>query len=121
MKPIRIQRERTKGWKMPPNTIYAGRPTILGNPFIGPNAAVAFRAFSRMIMQGHETARALLLLYDQMGYIPVVPGMIAVLSDMYYPEKFRKAIGAARGKNLACFCPIDRPCHADVLLDIANS
>ena len=25
-----------------------------------------------------------------------------------------------RGKNLACFCPLDKPCHADVLLEIAN-
>jgi hypothetical protein len=27
-----------------------------------------------------------------------------------------------RGKNLACWCALDgKPCHADVLLDIANS
>lgn len=25
-----------------------------------------------------------------------------------------------RGKNLACWCPLDQPCHADVLLDMAN-
>lgn len=25
-----------------------------------------------------------------------------------------------RGKNLACWCPADQPCHADVLLDLAN-
>ena len=25
-----------------------------------------------------------------------------------------------RGKNLACFCPLDQPCHADVLLELAN-
>ena len=25
------------------------------------------------------------------------------------------------GKNLACWCPLDQPCHADVLLKIANS
>jgi len=25
-----------------------------------------------------------------------------------------------RGKNLACWCPLDQPCHADVLLAIAN-
>lgn len=24
------------------------------------------------------------------------------------------------GKNLACWCPPDQPCHADVLLEIAN-
>lgn len=25
-----------------------------------------------------------------------------------------------RGKNLACFCRLDQPCHADVLLELAN-
>ena len=32
-RPVRIQRKRTKGWKMPPNTVYVGRPTEWGNPF----------------------------------------------------------------------------------------
>ena len=31
MIPIRIQRKRTKGWRMPPNTVYVGRPTKWGN------------------------------------------------------------------------------------------
>jgi hypothetical protein len=25
-----------------------------------------------------------------------------------------------RGKNLACWCPLDGPCHADILLMVAN-
>lgn len=25
------------------------------------------------------------------------------------------------GKDLACWCPLDQPCHADVLLEIANT
>lgn len=25
-----------------------------------------------------------------------------------------------RGKDLACWCALDQPCHADVLLEIAN-
>lgn len=25
-----------------------------------------------------------------------------------------------KGKDLACWCPLDQPCHADVLLKIAN-
>jgi hypothetical protein len=24
------------------------------------------------------------------------------------------------GRDLACWCPLDRPCHADVLLELAN-
>jgi hypothetical protein len=26
-----------------------------------------------------------------------------------------------RGKDLACFCPLDSPCHADILLELANA
>lgn len=26
-----------------------------------------------------------------------------------------------RGKDLCCWCPLDQLCHADVLLEIANS
>lgn len=51
MMPQRIQRRRTKGWKMPPNTIYVGRGSRWGNPYrvgtclIGDNEA-AVMAFS---------------------------------------------------------------------------
>ena len=34
MNPIRIQRLHTKGWKMPPNTVYVGRPSRYGNPWV---------------------------------------------------------------------------------------
>ncbi len=37
--PKRIQRSRAKGWRMPPNTVYVGRPSLFGNPFIGDAAA----------------------------------------------------------------------------------
>lgn len=37
MKPQRIQRKRTKGWKMPPNTVYVGRGSKWGNPFTWAN------------------------------------------------------------------------------------
>lgn len=33
MNPIRVQLRRTKGWRMPPNTIRVCRPTKWGNPF----------------------------------------------------------------------------------------
>lgn len=35
-------------------------------------------------------------------------------------EMRRQAKLHLAGKNLACFCPLDHPCHADVLLEIAN-
>jgi hypothetical protein len=29
-------------------------------------------------------------------------------------------LAALRGHDLACFCPIGQPCHADILLELAN-
>jgi len=33
---------------------------------------------------------------------------------------FIKDLSKLNGKNLACWCPLDKPCHADVLLELAN-
>jgi hypothetical protein len=44
--PERIQRKRTKGWKMPAGAVYVGRPTKFGNPF------------SVCALQTHNTATA---------------------------------------------------------------
>jgi len=34
MTPKRIHRQRTKGWRLPENTVCVSRPSIFGNPFI---------------------------------------------------------------------------------------
>lgn len=98
-KPIRIQRQRTKGWKMPPNTVYVGRPTKWGNRnshiILGRSLAVSL--FERDIEHGAA------------GW----PGIGQALTL----EMIRNEL---RGKNLACWCRLDQPCHADILLQIAN-
>ena len=35
-------------------------------------------------------------------------------------EERLQLIRALKGRDLACWCPLDQPCHADVLLEIAN-
>jgi hypothetical protein len=88
-RPIRIQLKRTKGWRMPPNTVKVDRSTRWGNPYrVGTcfiadaeSAVMAFRANLPLTLN---------------------------LSEL-------------RGKNLACWCKSGAPCHADVLLEIANS
>ena len=35
--------------------------------------------------------------------------------------KFYDRLLTIRGKDLACWCPLDQPCHADVLLELANA
>ena len=36
------------------------------------------------------------------------------------PELRARARAELNGKNLACWCPLDGPCHADIWLKIAN-
>jgi hypothetical protein len=38
VEPVRIQRKRTPGWKMPENTVYVGRGSRWGNPFTFANS-----------------------------------------------------------------------------------
>jgi hypothetical protein len=103
--PCRIQRSRAKGWRMPENTVYVGRPTRWGNPFSGPLAAERFRLWLGGKMSVFEAATL-------MNW-PCSPLAAAVINDCAPRE--------LRGKNLACWCALDQPCHADVLLEIANA
>lgn len=114
--PKRIQRKRTKGWRMPPNTVSVTRPGRFGNPFtregcreagyVGTDDEIAERCV--------EAYRAWLTHPD--GWInwqgPEADERKQWILD-HLPE--------LRSKNLACFCPLDRSCHADVLLDLANA
>lgn len=36
------------------------------------------------------------------------------------PDLIAEARRELSGRPLACWCPLDRPCHADVLLHVAN-
>lgn len=87
--PVRIQRKRTKGWRMPPNTVSVTRPGKWGNPYRATKARTPQQCVNLF-----EQTMSVMLKQDAMEYL--------------------------KGKNLACFCPLDQPCHADVLLKIAN-
>jgi hypothetical protein len=98
--PTRIQRKRTKGWRMPENAIYVGRPTQWGNPYqVGSEM--------RDIFDPRRTARMTVgdALHFYRGYVR---------------DQGPQWLNALRGRDLACWCPLDQPCHADVLLELAN-
>jgi len=90
--PKRIQRKRTKGWKMPEGAVYVGRPTKWGNPHS---------------LQDHPDREQIVKRFR--SYCGPENGVFA--------QEIRREL---RGKDLACWCPLDQPCHADVLLEIAN-
>jgi len=99
--PRRIQLSRTKGWRMPPNTTVVARPTRWGNPF---------RLGDRDRCTG-----GIMLAFDA---VERFTGAL-VLGKLPFTEA--DARRELRGRNLACWCPLDQPCHADVLLELANS
>jgi hypothetical protein len=105
----RIQRKRTKGWKMPPNTVSVTRPGKFGNPYVSKDPALAVRAFKEIIEGNFDYLEGVTL---AKGARPVSRGDASDLRA--------NAIRELRGKNLACFCKLGSPCHADILLDLAN-
>lgn len=119
--PNRIQRLRVKGWRMPEGVVYVGRPTRWGNPF-----------WHTQRFHGVSAALAL--------YRNAVVGMWdpsecdrwnIVNPDIPYEDQYKWRIrfgrhpldelrAELRGKDLACWCRLDQPCHADILLELAN-
>lgn len=121
MKPKRVQRKRTKGWRMPPNTVYVGRGSKWGNPF----EVIKLGRFPIWFVCG-ETEEG----YQWFGPFWDEKEAVVCACDAfadYIDEEFEQQIASElKGKDLACWCPlVDEdgnrvPCHADVLLELAN-
>ena len=112
---------------MPDNTVYVGRPGKFGNPFAGQ-------------VDGGESGLATMArqnLVDDFKYWLTVPTTFRLAKTTWielgpggYPhhrgvffkdrDKVLENLHELAGKNLACWCPLSQPCHADVLLEIAN-
>ena len=141
--PKRIQRKRTKGWRMPLGAVYVGRPTIFGNPFraykcdccgywdVKDDNDVTYLVDHSMTRRPEVRANpstwttkteaqceAVQLFADEATYW--LGGW-----EVTWPNK-HAALIHLRGRDLACWCPLDDgrgnrvPCHADVLLELAN-
>jgi hypothetical protein len=105
MTPQRVQLSRKKGWKMPENTVKVDRSTKWGNPFI---------------VGEHGTRAECVRLFEYL-----LGGLICISANnceaqQKYMTMARRDRAQLRGKNLACWCPLDAPCHADMLLMMSN-
>lgn len=107
--PVRIQRSRAKGWRMPPNTVYVGRPTRWGNLWRVGRADCGCRSAG-------ECTHGRFFAPDAAAAVECYRQWLAA----WKPRSLDELRQALRGKNLACWCPLDQPCHADVLLELAN-
>ena len=120
----RIQRHRTKGWRMPEGAIYVGRPTIWGNPY-----RVVRQGKTKWDVYAFEGSSPTATFVSRTG---VEARAFAVERLLCLIDTDRDPWGADRirnelaGSDLACWCPLEDehgnrvPCHADVLLEIAN-
>ena len=116
-KPVRIQRKRSKGWRMPDGAVYVGRPSRWGNPWRpdqftrGVIEPTHPRAIQRAVNKFREA-----LTIDGIFY----PKRLPKGARRYVPYTTIEDVRELRGKDLACWCPLEQPCHADVLLELAN-
>ena len=106
--PQRIQRKRSKGWKMPEGAVYVGRPGKWGNPYVASGVTTAADAVQ---MYRDLIARV------ASGKCECSESDGLSVWDRHVIRHARDLLG---GRDLACWCPLDQPCHADVLLEIAN-
>lgn len=98
MTPRRIQLRRTRGWRKPVRAVVVSRPSKWGNPFL-----VGIHP-----LPGGTTREQAIQKYRR------------ALTGLDLPFDYDDVRRELRGKDLACWCPLDQPCHADVLLEIAN-
>lgn len=87
----RLQRSRRKGSRLPPGVVVVTRPTKWGNPHpLDLGRAEAVRRYR----------------------VDLLAGRLDITVEQVREE--------LRGRDLACYWPLDEPCHADVLIQIAN-
>lgn len=112
--PERIQRKRTKGWKMPPDTVSVTRPGRYGNPY-----TIAKARTIGFIGTDAEVAQWCVNLFRRDWEHAIVSAKASRTPFMPFGKPVY--LGPLIGKNLACWCKPGEPCHADVLIEIANS
>lgn len=113
----RIQRKRTKGWKMPPNTVYVGRPSKWGNPFNISNTCDAKKVVAafRSLLKSSQSK-----IYDRAKQENGEPNPVGGIALIIYRNRILKDLHELKGKDLACWCKPGEPCHADVLIELTK-
>lgn len=115
MSPKRVQLKRTKGYRKPEGAVNVARPTRWGNPFRVADCIEAGFA------SDEAQARVVCVhaFDDWLNGRRWADGSGREADERL--ARYLNAIPELRGHDLACWCPLDQACHADVLLEIANA
>lgn len=121
--PMRIQRKRSKGWRMPDNTICVDRSTGFGNPFpIVAAESSSMGKAKKAWCVGTWTGPAMWFCDTKEEAtelsVKAFRSWIAAPGQETLREKAKLVL---RGKNLACWCSAGQLCHADVWLECVNA
>lgn len=109
--PRRIQLRRTKGWRKPAGAVVVARPSKWGNPFtIAKARECGYEGTDEQMRRMCVGEFRHWLRHPHSVWSYGAPQAERIMAD----------IGELRGKDLACWCPLDQPCHADFLLELAN-
>lgn len=106
-RPIRIRLSREAGYRKPSGAIVVTRSTRWGNPFKWQDAPEGLHPAHRRALAVEAFANAI----HRNGYIDGPRGRVSI-------DEIRADLA---GRALACWCPLDGPCHAETLITIANT
>ena len=103
----RIRLSRAAGFRLPPNTINVARPGKLGNPFVvgkwgtRPQCVSALASLSA-------------------GFINLGTSQVTIDAQLALWGHIHAVRDRFAGRDVACWCSLDGPCHGDVYLHLWN-
>lgn len=114
--PKRVRLSRKRGARKPDGVIYVGRPTKWGNPY-----RVVKRDGTSWVVIGHGKLTSAFDVDQPWTHAEAVAEAVERFRQMFAPgtSYALRAREELAGHDLACWCPLDSPCHADVLLSLA--
>lgn len=147
--PQRIRLSRQRGWRLPDGAVSVARPTKWGNPFGYRQHSGLCRVPAalgdgdseyegRISAEGarhdyfhpdgrvtvchvrYMTRAEIVQCYEWLLLGPMPEAMRLTLGNWRLPFTVDDVRRELAGKSLGCWCPPAEPCHAAVLLDIAN-
>lgn len=115
--PERIQLRRTRGWRMPVGAIKVDRSSSFGNPY---------KVSEAKPLDGKPVDKPWWVESDSYVWMFATKDEAQAASVRLFRETMTEHMKervrlSLKGSNLACWCRPGTPCHADVLIEIANS